>query len=368
MRIALVVPGGVDRSGTHRVIPALLALIHGLAQRHEVHVFAVSQESRRGSWPLVGAQVHNIPPRLAFLRTLWAIVRLHRERPFDVVQSIWAGHCGFIAVCASRLLRRACLVHVAGGEFVSLPAIRYGGTLRLLSRLQGRFVLRGATRISAASEPMVAAIRERGFAAERISLGVDLAAWPPRVPVRIAGSTPRLVHVASLNRVKDQTTLLHALALLKKSGVAFQADIVGEDTMQGAIQNLAGHLGLAECVRFTGFMTQTQLHEFLAGAHLNLVSSLHEAGPVVVLEAAVVGVPTVGTRVGHIAEWAPHAAVAVPVADAAGLSSAIAALLADENRRLALALEAQRRAIAEDSRYTVRRFDSLCAQTVKRGN
>ena len=27
MKIALVVPGGVDRSGTHRIIPALLALI-----------------------------------------------------------------------------------------------------------------------------------------------------------------------------------------------------------------------------------------------------------------------------------------------------------------------------------------------------
>ncbi|HQR46579.1 MAG TPA: hypothetical protein PK598_11280, partial [Thermoanaerobaculia bacterium] len=33
MRIALVVPGGVDRSGTARVIPALLALTHRVSTR-----------------------------------------------------------------------------------------------------------------------------------------------------------------------------------------------------------------------------------------------------------------------------------------------------------------------------------------------
>ena len=53
-------------------------------------------------------------------------------------------------------------------------------------------------------------------------------------------------------------------------------------------------------------------------AHVSVISSRHEAGPVVALEAAAVGVPTVGTAVGHIAEWAPDAALAVPVGDDAG--------------------------------------------------
>jgi hypothetical protein len=39
-----------------------------------------------------------------------------------------------------------------------------------------------------------------------------------------------------------------------------------------------------------------------------VVSSRHEAGPVAVLAAAVAGVPTIGTCVGHIAERAPSAA------------------------------------------------------------
>lgn len=44
MKLALVVPGGVDRSGEFRVIPVLLALVERLARAHDVHVFALRQE------------------------------------------------------------------------------------------------------------------------------------------------------------------------------------------------------------------------------------------------------------------------------------------------------------------------------------
>jgi glycosyltransferase involved in cell wall biosynthesis len=90
-----------------------------------------------------------------------------------------------------------------------------------------------------------------------------------------------------------------------------------------------------------------------------LLSSRHEAGPLVVLEAAVAGVPTVGTSVGHVAEWAGEAAVAVPVGDAEALARETVALLGDDARRLALAHEAQRRALAEDADETVRRFERI---------
>jgi glycosyltransferase involved in cell wall biosynthesis len=90
-----------------------------------------------------------------------------------------------------------------------------------------------------------------------------------------------------------------------------------------------------------------------------LISSRHEAGPLVVLEAAAVGVPTVGTAVGHVAEWAPTAAVAVPVADPAALARAIIGLLSDEDARLRLAREAWQRASREDADYTARSFEAL---------
>ena len=93
-----------------------------------------------------------------------------------------------------------------------------------------------------------------------------------------------------------------------------------------------------------------------------VITSRHEAGPLVVLEAAIAGVPTVGTRVGHIADWAPDAAVAVAVGDAASLAREIIALLADESRRFAIAHEAQRRAIAVDADSTAAAFERIYAE------
>src|SRR5882762_6028387 len=126
MRIALVVPGGVDRSGEYRVIPALLALIARLAIYNDVQVIALTQEAQAGEWDLAGAHVHNIGVPHTGLQALLEIYRMHRTSRLDVVHAIWSGTCGLVALIAGRVLGIPSLVHVAGGEVVSLPEIAYG--------------------------------------------------------------------------------------------------------------------------------------------------------------------------------------------------------------------------------------------------
>ena len=370
MKIALVVPGGVDRSGEYRVVPVLLALMERLAVHNEVHVFALRQEAVPGRWTLLGTQVHNIGGRggvLCELRAIASILREDRASPFDVVQAIWSGQCGVVAVAAGHLLGVPSLVHVAGGELVALASIRYGGSLNWRGRLREALVRRGATVVTAASAPILAQLAALGRPARRVPLGVDLLRWPMRRPQRRDPRTSvRLIHVASLNEVKDQTTLLRAMALLAAEGVDFHLDIVGEDTLGGRVQSLARHLQLETRTRFHGFLTQAQLRPLLEGAHINVVASLHEAGPLVLLEAAVLGVPTVGTAVGHLAEWAPHAALAVPVADPIALAAAIRRMIVDEDLRLRLAHEALRRAMSEDADHTAALLEELHAASTGR--
>jgi glycosyltransferase involved in cell wall biosynthesis len=263
---------------------------------------------------------------------------------------------------AAKLLRLPSLVHVAGGELVALHGIDYGGRRRWKGRLREAVVLRGADVITAASAPIIDALQALGLTAQRVPLGVDLQAWPPRAPRRRSAKPARLIHVASLNRVKDQPTLLRALAALAGTGLAFEMDIVGVDTLQGEMQQLARQLGLESRVRFLGFKTQRELRPLMESADLLVMSSLHEAGPLVLLEAAVAGVPAVGTAVGHFVEWSPAAALAVPVEDGDALANAIQQVLADEELRLRLATEAQRRAMQEDADYTARAFQALYPQ------
>jgi glycosyltransferase involved in cell wall biosynthesis len=362
MRIALIVPGGVDRSGEYRVIPALLALIRRLAIQNDLQVIALNQEPEPSEWEWGGARIHNIGSRHVRLNAIRLLRSLHRQAPFDVVQAIWSGACGLIAVTGGRLLGIPSAVHIAGGELVALADIAFGGRLTLRSRFREALVLRGAAAITAASAPIIESVAALGFKAQRLPLGVDLETWPPRAPVRRQpGKIARLIHVASLNAVKDQPTLLRALQALSKSGTAFEMDIVGEDTLHGKIQALAGELGLSDKVRFHGFMTQRQLRPLAEQADLMILTSRHEAGPLAILEAAVVGVPTVGTAVGHVVEWAPDAAVLVPVGDWEGLAAATRRLLEDEDLRMAIGAEALRRATAESADYTARRFRELHA-------
>jgi glycosyltransferase involved in cell wall biosynthesis len=361
MKLAMVLPGGVDRSGEYRVIPAFLALIARLSAHHEVHVFALHQEAAPATWELHGARIHNVGRGWTRMRALRAILAEHRSSPFALVHALFAGECGLVAVSAARILRIPSVVHVAGGEPVRLPDIRFGGQLTWRGRLQGRVVLEAASAVTAASTPQLELIAGLGATARRVPLGVDCTrAWPARAPVmRRAGEPGRLIHVASLNRVKDQETLLRALAELARRPHPFLVDIVGEDTLGGAMQRLARDLGVSERTLFHGFMTQQQLLPLMRAAHVLVVSSRHEAGPVVLLEAAAVGVPTVGTAVGHVAEWAPDAAIAVPVGDWRSLAAALHRVLADEELRLRLARAAWARSVSEDADYTAACFETL---------
>ena len=359
VKLALVMPGGVDRGGEFRVIPVLLGLIERLARAHEVHVFALHQEAQPDRWRLAGADIHNIGEDRTVVRAIAAIRREHRCAPFDAIHAIFSGHGGLVAVIAACLLHRPALVHVAGGEIVALPEIGYGGRLTWKGRLRERWVLRNADVVTAASAPMVDALRELGVDAQRVPLGIDLHGWPPRAPRERRDTPARLIHVASLNRVKDQGTLLHALAMLAKMEIDFVMDIVGADTLQGEMMRLADALGLRRRVRFHGFKTQRQLRPMLESADLLVMSSLHEAGPVVLLEAAAAGVPAVGTAVGHVSEWAPSAALAVPPRNAEALANAIRTVLDDEPLRLRLARAAQCRALLEDADCTSRAFERL---------
>lgn len=367
MKIGLFVPGGVDRSGVYRVIPCLLWLIERLAKRHEVHVFALYQERERSRYELRGATVHNIGSKLTGFRALAEFFAEHRRAPFDVIHAFWATPPGVLAVFAGFVLRRPVLLHIAGGELVSLPEISYGGRLTLTGRLWVRIAVRGASRMTVASATMQELAASLGIQAGRLTLGVDIGKWPVRKATRRQlGDPARVLNVGSINRVKDQHTLIKTAALLVRRAIPFHLDIVGADTLDREIEKKVADLGLLEHVTFHGFLPHPGVRTLVESADILLVTSRHEAGPVTVLEAAVAGVPTVGTAVGHINDWAPDAAVAVPVGDYEALARETEALLSDEARRLKIAEAAQENAVAEDADWTAARildiYDALIAQ------
>jgi glycosyltransferase involved in cell wall biosynthesis len=170
------------------------------------------------------------------------------------------------------------------------------------------------------------------------------------------------LHVADLSLVKDQEMLLMAASQLRAKKIAFVLELIGQDGLRGAVQRRSHELGLEECVRFTDFLPQRELRERMCAADLLVVTSRHEAGPIVALEAAASGVPTIGTNVGFLSDWAPGAARVVAIGDSIGLANGIADLLADEEQRLLLASRAQEKAVAENADVTALRIRNLYSE------
>src|SRR5471032_1575157 len=107
--------------------------------------------------------------------------------------------------------------------------------------------------------------------------------------------------------------------------------------MNGAMHRSETAVRLGSAVRWHGLLHRVALRALMGRADLLVITSRHEADPVVLLEAAIAGVPTVGTAVGLLPEWAPDSAVAVPIGDSAALATAITALAADDPRRTSIA-------------------------------
>lgn len=363
MRIGLIITGGVDRSGTERVIPAILWLIERLARHHQLTVIALYQYPHACSYSLLGAKVYNLgnPPRVPFgwipyhLRQIREIEKA--EGGFDVLHAFWGGKTGWLASLYGKVRGIPSVVTLFGGELVGLASVGYGSQLSFKGRLLVNQVLSWATTLTVQSRTMQDLVATRGRQAEHLPIGVDEHCFQPRMVKR--NTQKRLLQVASLNRIKDQTTLLRAMAQVVQRYPKVHLDIVGEDTLGGTIQALSHQLNLDDVVTFQGFLTQDKVRPFYQNADLFLLTSRHEAGPIAILEAAACAVPTVGTRVGHVADWDGREAIAVPVGNPDALATAIMMVLEDEPRHVLMGRAAQQWAKQYSADFTARRFEEI---------
>lgn len=363
MRLALVVTGGVDRSGREKVIPTLLALIERLARRHDVVVFALRYHTRACTYPLLGATVQDLGRPNGSVRQYARLVDgLKRNGPFDVIHGYWALPSGLVAAAAGRRLAAPSVVTCDSGEFAAIPDIDYGSQLHLRQRAGVAATTRLAKCVTVCTQYQADMARRLGVAGRIVPLGVDTRVFVPAA--RPEGPPWRLLHVASLNPVKDQATLLRALQTLIHRGVDAHLDIVGEDTMSGATTGLARQLSIDGRVTFHGFCPTEALVPMYQRSHLFVLSSRHEAAGAVVLEAAACGVPVVGTAVGYVADWATERAVAVSPQNAGDLATAIEALLGDPRRRQRLAAAARQWVVVHDADWTATEFERIYTELV----
>jgi glycosyltransferase involved in cell wall biosynthesis len=113
---------------------------------------------------------------------------------------------------------------------------------------------------------------------------------------------------------------------------------------QAALERMAGELGVAQSVRFTGYVSDMPTL-YAAGDVLALASHWEGFG-LVLAEAMAAGTPIVATRVGAIPEVVGEdgAAMLVPVAEPVALAQSLIAVLTEPERRSAMSAAGRLRA------------------------
>jgi len=118
----------------------------------------------------------------------------------------------------------------------------------------------------------------------------------------------RLLTVGRLVEVKGVEHGLRAIAELAGELPNLRYEVVGDGPLRGELEALAGELGIAERVEFTGGATHEEVLESYARAHLFLLPSVRgsdgaeEGQGLALLEAQATGLPVVASRSGGIPE------------------------------------------------------------------
>jgi glycosyltransferase involved in cell wall biosynthesis len=157
------------------------------------------------------------------------------------------------------------------------------------------------------------ALIARGLDPTRIAcIRRGLDQLPPRKPLRALRTPLRLVCVARLVGKKGLDHQLRIYAALKAAGVPFSARIIGEGPLRGELERLAGQLGVAVDVTFTGHLPQHEVWSQLAWADVLLHTGVIAASgdrdglPNVIPEAMAAGVLVLTSPAAATTEAVTH--------------------------------------------------------------
>jgi glycosyltransferase involved in cell wall biosynthesis len=165
-----------------------------------------------------------------------------------------------------------------------------------------------------------------------VRCGVDLQRFAPRSDAAMAAASAArtIVVTARLAPEKGHSVLLDAVALLRDRGVDCRVRLVGSGPMRDELRRTVDRLRLGDRVEFTGALPPEQVAAELRGAGVFCLPTFAEGLPIVLMEAAAIGVPLVTTYIAGIPELVDHdSGHLVPAGRADLLADALAEALDD---------------------------------------
>lgn len=254
---------------------------------------------------------------------------------------------GFLAILAMLRAQQPDIVHLNSSKAAALGALaaRIAGIKKIIFTVHGwpfkesrnglwRAFVRTASWLTAVLSHTVIVVSEHDIRIAsrmpfigRKTIHIPIGLGPQNFllrdeaasALRISGDATRFVTVAELTANKGLRYALDALRILDRQGVHADYYLIGDGEQRGELAAHAAALGLAERVRFLGYVDGAA--RYLKAFDVFVLPSVKEGMPYVLLEAAACGLPIVTTTAVDVNV---PGARRVPPADAAALASALA--------------------------------------------
>jgi glycosyltransferase involved in cell wall biosynthesis len=301
-------------------------------------------------------------PRVLLPAVVWAtqFVRALR-RPRSGISLAYSPVTG-TGAAAARVFRRRSSVLVVRiiSDFSARTGALYGRPreTRILKALE-RFVLRRADLVLPMAPFTHQLASQAGVPEERILELPHPAPWFGLEVIPAERDGPRRIAGAGrLVREKGFDLLLVAFAEIAEEYPDVLLDVAGDGAEGSNLNALATSLGIADRVRFRGWIGANAMPGFFGGAVVAVLPSrINEGLPMVLVEAGLAGCALVGSDVGGIKDVIrpDRTGVLVPPNDPESLANALRTLLREPERASRMGAEARKESLA----YVGRRDEAI---------
>ena len=185
-----------------------------------------------------------------------------------------------------------------------------------------------------------------GFQEESFEI-VHYGITPNGEPKPYEDGVPRLLCVGRLIPIKGHIVLLRAFAAAKQEIPALELDIAGRGPLEPALRALARELGVADSVRFLGYVAPIQ--DAIERSAIVVVPSMGEGFGMVALEAMERARPVIAAEIGGLGELVRdgETGLLVEAGEAEPLRAAIVELAGSLERAAEMGRAGRQRALLE---------------------
>jgi len=274
---------------------------------HEVHLISLAV-SGKCHLPNVGLHFLEVKRGLRVIPVMALVTRarrlLNRIEP-DILHAHYAIPYGF---WGALTMFHPFILTAWGSDILIMPR------RSRMSKWKVKFALARADAITCDAEHLIERMGELCAERRKVKLvyfGVDTQQFNPgmrderfKQSIGLRSDSPVVISLRSLNQLYDVESLIRAAPLILNQVPETEFIVAGDGKQRNYLEDLARSLGVADSMKFVGFIANDELPRYLASVEIYVSTSLSDAGLAAsTAEAMASQLPVIVTDVADNRNW-----------------------------------------------------------------